>query len=289
MNNINLIMVNISTVGFMRQIAIYGKGGVGKSITTGNISVSLALAGNNVLQIGCDPKHDSTRYVLNDQKIKTVLDCAKELREDEIKNEHFVKIGYAGVRCIEAGGPEPGVGCAGRGIILATDIMKKKGLFEDNLDYIFYDVLGDVVCGGFAVPIREGFAKEVYIVVSGELLSLYAANNICKAIKRYGPRSGVGLGGIIGNLRQVPNEVQLIESFSESIGSRVIGIIPRDSIVQQAESKRKTILEYDPKSKLSSVFIELAKRIEENEEFVIPTPLEEDEFEELINAAYETR
>ncbi len=168
----------------MRQIAIYGKGGIGKSTTTQNLTVGLSEIGKNVMVVGCDPKADSTRLLLGGLAQRTVLDTLREEGED-VDLDYIMKKGFNGIRCVESGGPEPGVGCAGRGIITSINMLERLGAYTDDLDYVFYDVLGDVVCGGFAMPIREGKAKEIYIVASGEMMALYAANNISKGIKRY--------------------------------------------------------------------------------------------------------
>ena len=184
----------------LRQIAIYGKGGIGKSTTTQNLTAGLAELGKQVMVVGCDPKADSTRLLLGGLAQKTVLDTLRDEGED-VELDSILKTGYGETRCVESGGPEPGVGCAGRGIITSIGLLERLGAYTDDLDYVFYDVLGDVVCGGFAMPIREGKAKEIYIVASGEMMSLYAANNISKGIARYAEKGGVRLGGIICNSR----------------------------------------------------------------------------------------
>ena len=163
----------------MRQVAIYGKGGIGKSTTTQNLTSALAEMGKHIMIVGCDPKADSTRLVLGGLAQKTVLDTLREEGED-IDLDDIMKTGYGNIRCVESGGPEPGVGCAGRGIITSIGMLERLGAYTEDLDYVFYDVLGDVVCGGFAMPIREGKAQEIYIVASGEMMALYAANNISK-------------------------------------------------------------------------------------------------------------
>ena len=183
----------------IRQIAIYGKGGIGKSTTTQNLTAGLVEHGKKVMVVGCDPKADSTRLLLGGLAQKTVLDTIRDEGED-ISLDRIMKTGFGGTRCVESGGPEPGVGCAGRGIITSINMLENLGAYTDDLDFVFYDVLGDVVCGGFAMPIREGKAKEIYIVASGEMMALYAANNISKGIAKYARKSGVRLGGIICNI-----------------------------------------------------------------------------------------
>src|ERR1035437_8114009 len=229
----------------MRKIAIYGKGGIGKSTTTQNTVAGLAEMGKKVIVVGCDPKADSTRLLLGGLAQKTVLDTLREEGED-VELDDVVKSGYGATRCVESGGPEPGVGCAGRGIITSINLLEQLGAFDTNLyetDYIFYDVLGDVVCGGFAMPMREGKAQEIYIVCSGEMMAMYAANNICKGIVKFADAGGVRLGGIICNSRKVDNEREMIVELAAQLGTQMIHFVPRDNDVQRAEINRKTVIE----------------------------------------------
>lgn len=265
----------------LRQIAIYGKGGIGKSTTTQNLTAGLAELGKHVMVVGCDPKADSTRLLLGGLAQRTVLDTLREEGED-IDLSRIMKTGYKGTRCVESGGPEPGVGCAGRGIITSIGLLERLGAYTDDLDYVFYDVLGDVVCGGFAMPIREGKAKEIYIVASGEMMSLYAANNISKGIQRYAKKGGVRLGGIICNSRNVDREIELLRAFASELGTKLIHFVPRDNIVQHAEIRRKTVIEYSPESHQADEYRALAKEIEENQKFVIPTPMTQERLEEIL-------
>jgi len=267
----------------MRKIAIYGKGGIGKSTTTQNTVAGLVEAGKNVKVVGCDPKADSTRLLLGGLAQKTVLDTLRAEGED-VELEDIVKVGYGGVRCVESGGPEPGVGCAGRGIITSINLLEQLGAWDEKfeIDYTFYDVLGDVVCGGFAMPIREGKAEEIYIVVSGEMMAMYAANNICKGIKKYAQAGGVRLGGLICNSRKVDNEAQMIEELAKRLGTQMIHFVPRDNMVQRAEINRKTVIEYEPTHAQADEYRALAKAIDENKLFVIPEPLEIEELEKLL-------
>ncbi len=266
----------------MRQIAIYGKGGIGKSTTTQNLTAALSVMGKHILQIGCDPKADSTRMLMGGRRQASVLDALREVGAENVKLEDVMQIGFGGIKCVEAGGPEPGVGCAGRGIITAINLLEEDGAYTDDLDFVFYDVLGDVVCGGFAMPMREGKAREIYIVASGELMALYAANNICKGIVRFAERSGIRLGGIICNSRDVENELGLLTAFSSAIGTHLVHFIPRDKIVQRAEINKKTVIEYDPGSNQAEEYSKLAKSIIENDGFVIPTPITYEKLEELM-------
>lgn len=265
----------------LRQIAIYGKGGIGKSTTTQNLTAGLAELNKNVLVVGCDPKADSTRLLLGGLAQRTVLDTLREEGE-EVELNKIMKPGFKGIKCVESGGPEPGVGCAGRGIITSIGLLERLGAYTEELDYVFYDVLGDVVCGGFAMPIREGKAKEIYIVASGEMMALYAANNIAKGIQKYANKGGVRLGGIICNSRNVDREIELLKAFSEELGTQLIYLVPRDNIVQRAEIRKKTVIEYQPESHQAVEYRELARKIEENQHFVIPKPMTQERLEEIL-------
>ena len=231
--------------------------------------------------VGCDPKADSTRLLLGTLAQKTVLDTLRE-EGDDIELSSILKTGFNGIKCVESGGPEPGVGCAGRGIITSIGLLEQEGAYTDDLDYVFYDVLGDVVCGGFAMPMREGKAKEIYIVASGEMMALYAANNISKGIAKYARKSGVRLGGIICNSRNVDRELDLLKAFAKELGTQLIYFVPRDNVVQRAEINRKTVIEYEPESAQADEYRKLAKAIDENEMFTIPTPMTQERLEEIL-------
>jgi nitrogenase iron protein NifH len=266
-----------------RKIAIYGKGGIGKSTTTQNTVAGLAEMGKKVMVVGCDPKADSTRLLLGGLAQKTVLDTLREEGED-VELDAIMKLGFANTSNVESGGPEPGVGCAGRGIITSINLLEQLGAYDDdkNLDYAFYDVLGDVVCGGFAMPIRDGKAKEIYIVVSGEMMAMYAANNICKGIVKFADAGGVRLGGLICNSRKVDNEHAMIDALAKQLGTQMIHFVPRDNVVQRAEINRKTVIEYEPTNPQADEYRALARKIDQNQMFVIPKPLEIEELEKLL-------
>ncbi|KOF55817.1 MULTISPECIES: nitrogenase iron protein [Clostridium] len=265
----------------MRQIAIYGKGGIGKSTTTQNLTAGLSEREKNVMVVGCDPKADSTRLLLGGLAQRTVLDTLREEGEDVDLN-YLMKRGFNGIRCVESGGPEPGVGCAGRGIITSISMLESLGAYTEDLDYVFYDVLGDVVCGGFAMPIREGKAKEIYIVASGEMMALYAANNISKGVQKYANKGGVRLGGIICNSRKVDNEKELLEAFAEELGTQLIYFVPRDNVVQKAEINKQTVIQFSPESNQANEYRSLAEAIEKNKNFVIPKPMTQRRLEEIV-------
>ena len=267
----------------MRKIAIYGKGGIGKSTTTQNTVAALVEMGRKVMVVGCDPKADSTRLLLGGLAQRTVLDTLREEGE-EVALEDIRREGYGKCMCTESGGPEPGVGCAGRGIITSINLLEQLGAYNKDqcLDYVFYDVLGDVVCGGFAMPIREGKAEQIYIVCSGEMMAMYAANNICKGIVKFAEAGGVRLGGLICNSRKVDNEREMIEEFARRLGTQMIHFLPRDNDVQRAEIKKKTVIEWNPQCPQADEYRALARAIDNNENFVIPTPLAIPELESLL-------
>jgi len=267
----------------MRKIAIYGKGGIGKSTTTQNTVAALAEMGRKVMVVGCDPKADSTRLLLGGLAQKTVLDTLREEGED-VDLDDIRREGYGACLCTESGGPEPGVGCAGRGIITSINLLEQLGAYDasQKLDYIFYDVLGDVVCGGFAMPIREGKAQEIYIVCSGEMMAMYAANNICKGIMKFAEAGGVRLGGLICNSRRVDNEREMIEEFARQLGTQMIHFLPRDNDVQRAEINKKTVIDWNPGCPQADEYRKLARAIDQNTMFVIPKPLAISDLESLL-------
>lgn len=267
----------------MRQCAIYGKGGIGKSTTTQNLVAALAEIGQKVMIVGCDPKADSTRLMLHAKAQNTIMEmAAAEGSVEDLELEDVLKVGYGGVKCVESGGPEPGVGCAGRGVITAINFLEEEGAYDDDLDFVFYDVLGDVVCGGFAMPIRENKAQEIYIVCSGEMMAMYAANNISKGICKYAKSGSVRLAGLICNSRNTDREDELIEALAEKLGTQMIHFVPRDNVVQRAEIRRMTVIEYDPTANQAEEYRALARKVVANTKFAIPTPITMDELEELL-------
>jgi nitrogenase iron protein NifH len=267
----------------LRQAAIYGKGGIGKSTTTQNLVAALAEAGKKVMIVGCDPKADSTRLILHAKAQNSVMELAAEAGSvEDLELEDVLSVGYGGIKCVESGGPEPGVGCAGRGVITAINFLEEEGAYTDDLDFVFYDVLGDVVCGGFAMPIRENKAQEIYIVCSGEMMAMYAANNIAKGIVKYANSGGVRLAGLICNSRNTDREDELIIALAEKLGTQMIHFIPRDNAVQHAEIRRMTVIEFDPTHKQADEYRALANKIVDNKKFVIPTPITMDELEALL-------
>ncbi|WP_238906894.1 nitrogenase iron protein [Clostridium sp. YIM B02506] len=256
----------------LKQIAIYGKGGIGKSTTTSNISAALTTMGYKVMQFGCDPKSDSTNTLRDGTYIPTVLDT---LREKNKVNAHDVIFqGFNGIYCVEAGGPAPGVGCAGRGIITAVQLFKQQRVFEElDLDYVIYDVLGDVVCGGFAVPIREGIAEHVFTVSSSDFMSVYASNNLFKGIHRYSNSGGALLGGVIANSINQPYSKAIIDDFVARTNTQVMEYVPRSITVTQSELQGKTTIEAAPDSEQAKIYKRLAKRISEHTDSKVPSPL----------------
>ncbi len=266
----------------MRQIAIYGKGGIGKSTVSSHLSYSLAEKGHKVLQIGCDPKNDSTRTLLSEY-ITPILDVLRinEFDYDEINSEDIINPSpltfdnHGRIYCAESGGPEPGIGCAGKGVIEAIETLDRLDIYQNlNVGVVIYDILGDVVCGGFSMPIRQGYAKETYVVTSGELEALYQVTNVSTAIRRFAKRSGAKLGGLIVNLRGVKNEEQMVEDFAKKLGTKIIGINPFSQLVKESSGERKTVFENHPDSKEADLYRKIGDAILENEDFVVPNTLE---------------
>ena len=244
----------------MIKLAIYGKGGIGKSTCTSNLSAALARLGKKVIQIGCDPKADSTVNLLHGDPVIPVMDYMRIHDEEPDKIEQITKAGYGGVVCIETGGPTPGLGCAGRGIITTFSLLEQLELFDKvKPDAVLYDVLGDVVCGGFAAPIREGYAEKVLIVTSGEKMALYAANNINSAVRNFEDRSYAKVRGIIMNRRNVENEEEKVRSFAEKAGLEITADIPRSAEIIKYEDMGMTCVEGDPECETSRRFMALAR------------------------------
>ncbi|WP_305513537.1 Ni-sirohydrochlorin a,c-diamide reductive cyclase ATP-dependent reductase subunit [Methanobrevibacter sp. V14] len=258
----------------IKKIAIYGKGGIGKSTTVANLSAVWASDDLNCLVIGCDPKADTTRTLCG-KRIPTIVNTLKENRNPE--KEELVFSGFKGIQCVESGGPEPGVGCAGRGVIVAMKRLEKLGIFDEDLDVVVYDVLGDVVCGGFSVPLREKYADEVLIVTSGEYMALYAANNIVRGVKKLKGN----LSGIVCNCRNVENEEQIVSEFAKKIGTHVIGTVHRSNLIQDAELDAKTVVEKYPESDETQEYKTLASSIMTNEKVSTLEPMSDEDFEKF--------
>ncbi|MBN1322574.1 MAG: nitrogenase iron protein [Methanotrichaceae archaeon] len=266
----------------MRKFCVYGKGGIGKSTFVSNVAAALAEEGQRVMVMGCDPKADTTRNLMG-RRIPTVLDVFRAKGPEGMRLEDVIFQGFNGVICVEAGGPEPGVGCAGRGVMTAAEMLDRLGAYEEmKPDVMIYDVLGDVVCGGFAMPLKNGLAEDVYIVSTCDPMAIYAANNICKGIKRFSRRGKVSLGGIIYNGRSVVDEPGIVEDFASRLGTHVIGRMPMSDIIPRSEIRRQTVLQYAPKSEIAGIFRELARAICMNEERASPTPLSDEELD-LMN------
>ena len=251
----------------MLKVAIYGKGGIGKSTVTSNLAAAFANMGKRVIQIGCDPKADSTINLLGGEPLRPVMNFMREEDEEPDELAQVSKEGYGGILCIETGGPTPGLGCAGRGIIATFQLLEDMDLFAHyKPDVVLYDVLGDVVCGGFAAPIREGYAEKVLIVTSGEKMALYAANNISSAVRNFEDRSYARVFGIVLNHRNVENEMEKVQAFSEKIGVPIVGEVPRSDEIIRWEDQGKTVIEGNPDSEISKCFFDLAELLLKEEE-----------------------
>ena len=246
----------------MLKIAVYGKGGIGKSTMTSNLAAAFAVLGRKVIQIGCDPKADSTSNLLSGEPLIPVMNYLREHEEDPSSLSEISRRGFGNALCIETGGPTPGLGCAGRGIIATFNLLDELELLEtEKPDVVLFDVLGDVVCGGFAAPIREGYADTVLIVTSGEKMALYAADNISTAVKNFEDRGYASVGGIILNRRNVPEEEERVRSFAAKKGTNVIADIPRSDLINQAEDLGKTVIEKFPDSEIAGKFMDLARNL----------------------------
>ncbi|SES69576.1 Mo-nitrogenase iron protein subunit NifH [Methanococcoides vulcani] len=258
-----------------KRIAIYGKGGIGKSSTASNVAAACADEGYKVMIIGCDPKSDSSITLLGGKRIPTILDLLRD--GVDVKEEDVIFKGYKGVQCVEVGGPEPGIGCAGRGIIVAIQTLKKISKSLNEMDLIIYDVPGDIVCGGFVAPIRKGLVKEAYVLTSGEYMPLYAANNICRGLAKI----NTPLSGIICNSRSVSREEEIVTKFAAEIGSELMAFIPKEQIVQDCERDGFSVIEKAPDSNIAQIYRKLARAIMERDTSVMPKALDDERLREL--------
>ena len=246
----------------MLKVAIYGKGGIGKSTITSNLAAAFAAMGKRVIQIGCDPKADSTINLLGGEPLRPVMNYMREEDEEPEELDQIAKEGFGGVLCIETGGPTPGLGCAGRGIITALEKLEETGAYETyQPDIVLYDVLGDVVCGGFSMPMRKGYADQVFIITSGENMAIHAGANIAMAVENFKNRGYASLGGIILNKREVPREEEKVRELAEDFHTQIIGRLDRSELVMEAEEAGKVLLEYAPDSQMAEEYRKLADQI----------------------------
>lgn len=277
----------------MKKICIYGKGGIGKSTIVSNLAAALADSGHKVAVIGCDPKADSTRNIMRG-KIPTILDMLHDNRADDADDyiqgvewvQDIAAVGYKRILCMESGGPSPGTGCAGRGIVAALDAIKSRDILS-GIDIVLYDVLGDVVCGGFSAPLRQGVADQVYLVTTSDYMAMYAANNICKGIAKYANSGSVGLAGVIYNGKSGLARAIPVQAFAAKIGTKVIGDIPLSPLISRAEIKRQTVIQAYPDDPLCNQIRKLAKAVYENQDQVTPTPLSYSHLEQLAGMCLE--
>ncbi len=268
-----------------RSLAFYGKGGVGKSTVVSNLTATYAALGRKVLQIGCDPKRDSCRNLVKTFPPITLMDLLTEGRAD-LTPDDLIMDGGERVDCIEVGGPKPGVGCAGRGLGRLFEELEEMEILDRDYDYVFFDVLGDVVCGGFAVPMRSGYAEEVFVVTSGEFMSLYAANNIARGIRNYAIDGDVRMGGLIANVKDLDFDRDLIERFAARIGSHVVGYLEWDKAVYEAERRRQTVVRYRPEASATAAFLALAESIEREARPHVPTPMDDRELDLFLEELF---
>lgn len=269
----------------IRSIAIYGKGGIGKSTIASNLSVALTEMGEKIFQIGCSPKIDSTSQLNKGEILElNILEQTREKGQGKEVVKECIFECYEGILCAESGGPEPAKGCAGKGVKIAIDLLHEYNLIkESGATFVIFDVIGDIVCGGFAQPIRAGFAKELYLVSSGELMSLYSSNNICHAVESaISEGAEIRIGGIIGNMRGVPMEKEVLEEFGKMLSLPILAYIQRSDIVQEAEGEGGTVLEKRPESDQAQKYRDLAKNILERREFSIPTPVELEDLMDML-------
>lgn len=268
-----------------RSLAFYGKGGVGKSTVVSNLTSALSEMGRTVLQVGCDPKRDSSRNLIKVFPPITLMELLAQGKRG-LDPADIIMDGGKNVDCIEVGGPKPGVGCAGRGLGRLFEELEEMEIFERDYDYIFYDVLGDVVCGGFAVPMRSGYAEEVYVVTSGEFMSLYAANNIARGIQNYALQGDVRMGGLIANVKDLAYDRELIEKFAARIGTHVVYYLEWNKVVYEAERRRRTVLRYQPEHPFANEWLELARTIETAPRPHIPEPMTDRELDVFLEELF---
>ncbi len=265
----------------MMEIAVYGKGGIGKSTISANLSAALAMRGEHVLQIGCDPKHDSTRLLVHGRPQTTVLDYLRGVSREEEDPSKVLETGYQNIGCIEAGGPNPGVGCAGRGIITSFEFLDRHHIKQDY-DIVLYDVLGDVVCGGFAVPVRREYADVIFLVTSGEYMALYAANNILRGIRNFDGSEHRRVAGIIYNERKLADEEERVRRFAEAVSLPVVAKVPRSHAFAHAEQENMTLMELEGYPEEKEVFRTLAAAVSPEMQLYEALPLTDEELEAAV-------
>lgn len=268
----------------MERIAIYGKWGIWKSTVSSNISGQFSLRGKKVLQIWCDPKADSTKKITWWKRIPTVMEMLSK-QDDYVSVDELTVSWFNGIDCIEAWGPIPWTGCAGRWISKMFEVFDDIDLLEESYDLMLFDVLWDVVCWGFASPLRVWYGKKIFIVISEEIMSMYACNNICKAVNQYS-RNGIYVWGIIVNARSNTLDKTIIEEFVKKIWLDIIAFIPRSDVIACAEYKAKTLAEYQPDSEVAKIFDTLIDDIlaVKKSDKSLPTPMSEEEFDEFFKS-----
>ena len=254
-----------------RVFAVYGKGGIGKSTTSSNLSVAFSKLGKRVLQIGCDPKHDST-FTLTKKLMPTVIDVLEsvEFHSEELDVDDFVFEGYNGVMCVEAGGPPAGTGCGGYVVGQTVKLLKQHHLLEDT-DVVIFDVLGDVVCGGFAAPLQH--AERALIVTANDFDSIFAMNRIVSAISTKSKNYKVRVGGCIANRSSATDQ---IDGFNEQVGMKRLAHFPDLDVIRKSRLKKSTLFEMDSGPELDAVkdeYLRLAQNLWDGTEELVPTPM----------------
>ena len=267
-------------IGNAKVFAVYGKGGIGKSTTSSNLSVAFSKLGKRVLQIGCDPKHDST-FTLTKRLVPTVIDVLEtvDFHAEELRPEDFVYEGYNGVLCVEAGGPPAGTGCGGYVVGQTVKLLKEHHLLEDT-DVVIFDVLGDVVCGGFAAPLQH--ADRALIVAANDFDSIFAMNRIVGAIQAKSKNYNVRLGGVIANRSA---DTDQIDRFNDAVGLRTMGRFPDLDVIRRSRLKKATLFEMEPSPELEAVqneYLRVAATLWAGTDPLVAAPLKDREIFDLL-------
>jgi light-independent protochlorophyllide reductase subunit L len=267
-------------IGKAKVFAVYGKGGIGKSTTSSNLSVAFSKLGQRVLQIGCDPKHDST-FTLTKKLVPTVIDVLEQVdfHTEELRTEDFVFEGYGGVMCVEAGGPPAGTGCGGYVVGQTVKLLKEHHLLEDT-DVVIFDVLGDVVCGGFAAPLQH--ADRALVVTANDFDSVFAMNRILGAILAKSKNYNVRIGGVIANRSDATDQ---IDKFNDRVGLKTMARFPSLDVIRKSRLKKATLFEMDASPEVDAVqqeYLRLAARLLAGTEPLVVAPMKDRDIFDLL-------